>query len=325
MSDVETFLAEWRSPSPLLLVHTSGSTGKPKALWVEKSRMRASARLTCDALGLRSGDTALLCMPLGYIAGKMMVARAEERGLRLISVTPSNHPLADVAEHIDFAAMVPSQVWCSLQEPLERERLRAIGTLIIGGGAVSRQLEHALRTFPGAVFSTYGMTETLSHIALRRLSGAAASKWYEPMPGVSVATDAECRLVIDAPAVCALRLVTNDIAEIDGDGRHFRIIGRRDNVIVCGGVKLHIEEIEERLRQALTSPFCVTKRADEKFGEVPVLLTTAPVPPGAFRFLTPYSRPKAVVEVAAIPQTATGKTDRAAARRLAERCAASLG
>lgn len=317
MTDLEQFLAQWRSPSPRVLVHTSGSTGKPKPLWVEKSRMRASARLTCDALSLRPGDTALLCMPLGYIAGKMVVVRAEERGLRLVSVTPSNHPLFSLTEHIDFAAMVPSQVWCSLQEPVERERLRAVGCLIIGGGAISRELEAELRTFPNAVYSTYGMTETLSHIALRRLSGAAASEWYEPMPGVSVATDSEQRLVVNAPAVCAGTLVTNDIAVLNADGRRFRIVGRRDNVICCGGVKLHIEEIEERLSDVLTEPFCVTKRADPKFGEIAVLLTTAPVEASAFSSLDPYSRPKAVVTVASIPLTATGKIDRAAALRLA--------
>lgn len=148
----EEFLAEWNNSDTKILVHTSGSTGKPKPMWVEKKRMLNSARITCDFLGLKPGDTALLCMPLDYIAGKMMVVRGIERNLRLISVKPSNHPLSSLpptpnhkgGEEITFAAMVPSQVFCSLQVPEERERLLRIKNLIIGGGAITKELQEAL-------------------------------------------------------------------------------------------------------------------------------------------------------------------------------------
>ena len=172
--DYEAFIDEWHNSEACVLVHTSGSTGAPKPMMVEKRRMEASARITCAFLGLQSGNTALLCMPLDYIAGKMMVVRAITCGLRLIRIEPCSHPMAEVCTPIHFAAMVPLQVANSLKVAVERQRLMAIKHLIIGGGAIDDDLERELRDFPNAVWSTYGMTETLSHIALRRISGSEA-------------------------------------------------------------------------------------------------------------------------------------------------------
>ena len=160
--ELNEFLAEWHNDNPRILVHTSGSTGKPKPLMVEKRRMINSARITCDFLGLKPGDTALLCMPLDYIAGKMMVVRSLQRDLRLTTVRPSSHPLADeTLPSFTFAAMVPMQVYNSLKVPCERERLMHIRHLIIGGGAISDELAQMIKPLPNAVWSTYGMTETL--------------------------------------------------------------------------------------------------------------------------------------------------------------------
>ena len=224
---LEDFLSEWNNDSDRVLVHTSGSTGKPKPMMVEKKRMLNSARITCDFLGLKPGDSALLCMSLDYIAGKMVVVRSIERHLHLISVSPSGHPLKnidlkdvngkDVNGEITFAAMVPMQVYNTLQVPEERERLTHIRHLIIGGGAIDAALEQELRSLPGniAIWSTYGMTETLSHIALRRINGAEASEWYQPFDSVKISQTDEGCLVIDAPLVCAETLLTNDIVEIE--------------------------------------------------------------------------------------------------------------
>ena len=238
---LEEFLSEWNNDSLFVHVQTSGSTGAPKPVLAEKRRMLASARITNDFLGLREGDAALLCMSLDYIAGKMMVVRSIERGLKLITVEPSGHPLnhSQLATddcQIDFAAMVPLQVYNTLQVPEERKRLLQIRHLIIGGGAIDEALGAELKNFPNAVWSTYGMTETLSHIALRRLSGPEASDWYIPFPSVKVSLSDDGCLVIDAPEVCPGRLVTNDIAEISPQG--FRILGRKDNVICSGGIKI---------------------------------------------------------------------------------------
>lgn len=272
------FLAEWHNDNPRILVHTSGSTGKPKPLMVEKQRMLNSARITCDFLGLKPGDTALLCMPLDYIAGKMMVVRSLQRDLRLTSVRPSSHPLADDAlPSFTFAAMVPMQVYHTLQQPQERERLMRIRHLIIGGGAISDELAQMIKPLPNAVWSTYGMTETLSHIALRRLNGSDATLWYTPFDGVGISLNADGCLVIDAPEVCAEPLVTNDIALLRTDERTgktlFRIKGRKDNVVCSGGIKIQIEEVEEALRPHLQAPFMIIKKQDEVLGERAVLLT----------------------------------------------------
>ena len=293
---LEDFFSEWNNDSDRVLVHTSGSTGKPKPMMVEKKRMLNSARITCDFLGLKPGDSALLCMSLDYIAGKMVVVRSIERHLHLISVSPSGHPLKnidlkdvngkdvngkDVNGEITFAAMVPMQVYNTLQVPEERERLTHIHHLIIGGGAIDASLEKELQALPGniAIWSTYGMTETLSHIALRRINGAEASEWYQPFDSVKISQTEEGCLVIDAPLVCAETLVTNDIVEIESyiynkvEKLRFRIKGRKDNVICSGGIKIQIEEVEALLKPHLEKPFMLAKKKDEKFGEIAVLLT----------------------------------------------------
>ena len=339
---IEEFLEAWNNASETVLVHTSGSTGEPKPMLVEKRRMLASARRTNDFLGLKEGDTALLCMSLDYIAGKMMVVRAIERGLRLITVEPSGHPLAVKQPQIDFAAMVPMQVYNSLQVAEERERLMQIKHLIIGGGAIDDSLAAELKSFPNAVWSTYGMTETLSHIALRRLNGPEASEWYTPFPSVKVSLNEEGCLVIDAPEVCAERLVTNDIAEVatqrgqalcdplrySHEGQSpcvactaFRILGRKDNVICSGGIKIQAEEVERELHPYLRVPYLITKRQDEKFGEVVVLLTEGAVEEAqkvCERILPKYHQPRVYLHVDRIPLTETGKPARQQAAQLAK-------
>lgn len=329
--DLEAFLAEWHNDSPTVLVHTSGSTGKPKPMLVEKRRMQASARITCRFLGLHEGDTALLCMPLDYIAGKMMVVRALTCGLQLVSVPPSSHPLATshlspFPSRLDFAAMVPLQVWNSLQVPEERHRLMHIRHLIIGGGAIDQALASQLADFPHQVWSTYGMTETLSHIALRRLNGPEASDWYTPFDGVALSLTDEGCLVISAPAVHEGPLVTNDIAELSPSApasfpRRFRILGRKDNVVCSGGIKIQIEEVERLLRPHLHVPYMITKAPDEKLGEQVVLLTESKTVGDVLALcrlhLPKYWVPRRILSVDRLPLTETGKPARHEAERMA--------
>jgi O-succinylbenzoic acid--CoA ligase len=329
--DLEAFLAEWHNDSPTVLVHTSGSTGKPKPMLVEKRRMQASARITCRFLGLHEGDTALLCMPLDYIAGKMMVVRALTCGLQLVSVPPSSHPLATshlspFPSRLDFAAMVPLQVWNSLQVPEERHRLMHIRHLIIGGGAIDQALASQLADFPHQVWSTYGMTETLSHIALRRLNGPEASDWYTPFDGVALSLTDEGCLVISAPAVHEGPLVTNDIAELSppapaSSPRRFRILGRKDNVVCSGGIKIQIEEVERLLRPHLHVPYMITKAPDEKLGEQVVLLTESKTVGDVLALcrlhLPKYWVPRRILSVDRLPLTETGKPARHEAERMA--------
>ena len=323
---VEEFLAQWIDASPTMEVRTSGSTGTPKLIYIEKERMRASARMTCDFLGLKTADTALLCMPLDYIAGKMMVVRALERNMKLLSVEPSGHPLADNTLSdlnegiVHLAAMVPLQVWNTLRVPEERERLRHIKHLIIGGGAIPQELEQELRTIPINVWSSYGMTETLSHIALRRIS----EDYYSPLPGISLSQDQDDCLIINAPALCAQTLYTNDIVRFHGKDR-FQVIGRRDNTICSGGIKIQIEQVEAWLQSIGIDNIMVTYREDKALGQALVYLTTDKIDTDMLRKSVPtdttnskFWLPRHIVKVPFLPLTPTGKPDRATAKQLAE-------
>jgi len=319
--DLYNFLADWFNESPYITVHTSGSTGTPKAFTVRKEQMMQSAILTCSFLQLQKGDTALLCMPLQYIAGKMVVVRALVAGLKLILRTPSGHPLADVKTPLRFAAMIPLQVYNTLRIPEEKERFYQTEILIIGGGAINKELETEIRAFPNTVYSTYGMTETLSHIALRRLNGPEASSSYTPFPSVQLSLSPEETLVIDAPLVCDETLVTNDIAKIHPDGT-FTILGRKDNTINTGGIKVQIECVEETLRSIISVTFAVTAVPHPGLGEAIVLLVekaadTDGLPDKIASLLPRYQQPKYIRQVDAIPLTGSGKTDRKACRLLA--------
>ena len=320
---LEQFLTDWHSDSPTTEVRTSGSTGTPKTLTVEKERMIASAMATCQFLQLHKGDTALLCLSADHIAGKMMAVRSIVWGLSLQDIGATGHPMARIDKAPVFAAMVPMQVYNSLTVDDERRKLMQIRHLIIGGGPVDERLEAQLRHFPNAVWSTYGMTETLSHIAMRRISGSEASLWYTPLDGVSVGTDDDGRLWIDAPHVCASRLLTNDIAVMHSDGRHFRIKGRADNVVCCGGIKMQMEEIEAQLKPHLHMPFMITKCKDEKFGEIVCIIAvcddTDTVRDTCDRVLDKYRRPRLYIKTGSLPLTDNGKPARRAAQIMAEK------
>ena len=306
------------------LLYTSGSTGAPKPVWVERGRMEASANVTCDFLGLKPGDTALQCISSEYIGGKMMEVRAAVRGLNLTTIAPTGHPLASVGDDgFDFVAMVPMQVYNSLQVSVERERLMRIRHLIIGGGAIDESLESALRDFPNAIWSTYGMTETLSHIALRRVNGPEATSWYTPLCGVSFSIAPDGCLIINAPAICPEPVVTNDIVELSPDGSRFRVLGRKDNVIISGGIKIQIEEMEQTLRPHIPFPFMITKRPDEKFGEAVVMLMQngdETIARNACRqHLSKYKIPRYFISVSQLPLTPSGKPARLQAAHLAQK------
>ena len=319
--DLYIFLEKWFDASPVLTVHTSGSTGTPKELVVRKDRMMQSARLTCEFLNLQAGDTALLCMNLRYIGAMMVVVRSLVAGLNLIVRPASGHPLSDIEEPLRFAAMVPLQVYNTLRVPEEKERLEQTDILIIGGGAVDDTLEAEISALPTAVYSTYGMTETLSHIALRRLNGETASKHYYPFPSVELSLSAESTLVIKAPLICGEVLQTNDIACLYPDGS-FTIAGRKDNVINSGGIKIQAEEMEKRLRPFIPVPFVVTSVPDPRLGQALTLLIAGQVDVRELEsklqmVLDAYHRPRHIFMTESIPQTENGKTDRAGCRILA--------
>ncbi|MCD7936371.1 MAG: AMP-binding protein [Tannerellaceae bacterium] len=315
------FLQEWFHPHPYLTVQTSGSTGIPKQIQVAKQKMINSACMTCTSLGLEKEMRALLCMDLKYIGAKMMVVRALVSGMELVVRPASGHPLVTVHDPVDFTAMVPLQIYNTLQVPEEKEKLSHICHVLIGGSQIDPGLEKEIRQLPNAVYSTYGMTETLSHIALRKLTGADRSGLYIPLPGVRVTLSGQQTLVIQAPALTPGTVCTNDIAELSPEG-HIRIIGRKDNIINSGGIKIVIEQMETELSPAISFPFAITSISDAKFGEITVVLIACTEQEKEQISLPPtirYThRPKHIFSVAAIPLTENEKKDRLACKRLAQ-------
>lgn len=320
MEDIklEDFIREWNDASEYVEVQTSGSTGTPKIIKAEKKKMVASAEMTCDFLGLKENDSALLCMSLKHIGAKMMVVRAIVRKLKLIEVAVSGHPLAELSCAPDFAAMVPLQVYNSLQNEEEKKLLFQIKNLIIGGGPINKKMETELKDAPNNIWSTYGMTETLSHIALRKINGNDASEWYKPFNKVSLQLTEHQTLRIIAPKLCDTPLDTNDIAEINSDG-HFRIIGRKDNTIISGGIKIQAEEVERLLGIDADHSFAIGGLPDEKFGQILVALTTPEFEDtlkSKIPFLPKYFQPKKLFLTEQIPTTENGKIDRKKIREI---------
>lgn len=323
LRDVYAFLSDWFSAEPCMEVQTSGSTSEPQRMRVEKVRMMHSACMTCRTLALRRGETALLCMDLKYIGAKMMVVRALVAGLRLLVCRASGHPLAGVEERVDFLSVVPLQLYRTLQVAEERERLSRVRCVIVGGGAVDEALQKELQALPCRVYSTYGMTETLSHVALRPLNGPEASERYRPLEGVRLSQAADGALVVHAPELCAAPLLTHDVVRLFADGS-FMVCGRTDNVVNSGGVKIQIEEDEARLRAVIPGRIALTAVPDARLGEALVLLVEEALSwsDEALRHrmlgcLPRYHVPRHILRVERIPETGNGKTDRRKCRQLA--------
>jgi o-succinylbenzoate---CoA ligase len=315
-----SFLVDWFNDSEEMTVQTSGSTGEPKPIRVRKSQMMDSARSTCELLSLKPRDSALLCVSISFIAGKMMVVRALVADLDLYLVLPNGYPLQHADRNYRFAAMVPMQIFNSLQIAEEREHLRRIGVVLIGGGSISSKLENALVDFPNAIYATYGMAETLSHIALRRINGSEASEYYTPLPNTKISLNEDGCLIIDAPMVNDYLLITNDRAEIRADGT-FRILGRQDNVIITGGMKVQAEVLEEFLNDFIDQPFAVTSIPDDKFGEIIVLAVEGSINEALLaqtlhaENLPSHQFPKKIVQLEVLPRTESGKINRSELRQ----------
>lgn len=314
----DEFIRQWQSGEESYMLHTSGSTGEPKALMVSRKSMIRSAQLTAQALGLKKGDTALLCMPLEFVAGKMMVVRSLVLGLNLVAVKPSSNPLRLVSTDnpVDFAAMTPMQVHESLNDETSSLILNRIRILIIGGAPVSKELEVKLKSHPGSVYETYGMTETLTHIALRRLNGNEQSEYFKILPGISISTDKRGCLVIQAPHLDQPSVVTNDLVEII-DANQFNWLGRADHVINSGGVKISPEQLEKKLEGKFNNRFVVSSLPDDRLGRKVVLVVEAG--PGIkprinldeiSDCLLPYEKPREVLFLEKFPETHTGKINR---------------
>lgn len=270
--DIYEFLKEWLSDSPYLCVQTSGSTGKPKKIRLDKAKMWASAQLTNRYFGLNENSTALLCLSAGYIAGKMMLVRAMQAGFDIYAVKPVSLPIFETSVVFDFVAMVPMQLQkiCGRQGGMQWLDSH-IRYLIIGGGAVSQELENDLQNLDVKCYATYGMTETVSHVALKAINGRKKMSVYEAMQGVCFSVDDRNCLIIHAPHLGEEALVTNDVVSLESE-TSFIWKGRFDNVINSGGIKLFPETIERKLSNLIHERFFVFGLPDSVLGEKCVLV-----------------------------------------------------
>lgn len=269
--DVHIFLKEWFNNKPFVQVHTSGSTGTPKNIQLLKSHMVNSALATGHFFNLYENSKVLLCMPVNFIAGKMMIVRALILGWHLDFVEPSSTPLISIHQQYDFSAMVPLQVHNSLHQ------LHTIKKLLIGGGAVSKDLSDKLQNIDNEVFVSYGMTETITHIAIKKLNNfknnlsTNEQSYFKVLPSISIATDKRGCLIVDAPNIASEKVVTNDLVELVSE-TEFKWLGRYDSVINSGGIKLIPEQIEEKLAVIISNRFFVAGLNDAVLGEKLVLI-----------------------------------------------------
>ena len=318
------FAWQWEHGYESFVVTTSGSTGPPKTMNVSRQRMLVSAGLTQQALHLTRHHTALLCLNADAIGGKMMLVRGLHVGMNMIWVPPTANPMTDLPRVPDFVAMVPLQLQTVLDET--PHQLNGIHAILVGGAPVSAALEEAIRRqVTSPVYSTYGMTETLSHIALRRLNGPEASAAFQVLGDTQIGTDERGCLTIRGEITQQQLIITNDLVDITGP-RHFYWQGRFDWVINSGGVKVPPERVERAVGRVLhvSEPlprFFVTGLPDERLGERVVLVVEAP--PASEKEqqrllqkigeeVPPYHAPKEIRYVSAFRETASGKIDRRA-------------
>lgn len=304
--EIYLFLKEWFSTADVIVVQTSGSTGTPKSIFLNKGQMVNSAKATGNFFSAREKTKALLCLSPEYIAGKMMLVRALTLGWHLDMVKPNSTPLKNISSVYDFCAMVPLQLENSLHQ------LYQIKTLIVGGGIVSNELQVKIQNSECAIFATYGMTETITHIAIKKLNNVSVHpNFYSVLPSVTIYKDDRDCLVINAPKVSKDIVFTNDVVRLISDTQ-FEWLGRFDNAINSGGIKLHPETIEQKLSKVIKNRFFVAGIPDELYGEKLVLIVEGVEKEIDFSScnLSKYEFPKNVFFIAQFTETSTGKIQR---------------
>lgn len=307
----EDFFEEWKSEVPYIEARTSGSTGEPKIIRLSKDFVKESALRTNRFFSVSSRSRLHSCVSADFIGGKMMAVRSELAGCRFSHETPSNRPLGSfcAADRLDLVAVVPSQLIHILDNIRE---MPSIGAMIIGGSAIDVRLRARVEKSGLNAYETYGMTETSSHIALRKVR--EKEDWFETLDGIKVESDSRGCLVI---RFCGgEKVVTNDLAQISGD-RMFKITGRWDHVIITGGKKVNPYDVERKISMLVNAPYMITSRADLKWGRMVVLLIEGSEESEKLELLSalkavldPWEVPKVIEWVRHLPRTANGKLKR---------------
>ena len=306
---VGDFLLDWFDDKSYIDMYTSGTTGEPKSIRIEKDAMVKSALSTGDFFNLQPGNRVLHCLPTNYVAGKMMFVRSFILGLDMDFVAPSSHPLEHNDLKYDFAAMVPLQAKNSIN------KLTNIKKVIIGGVKVHKSLEQELVKLPIEIYETYGMTETITHIAAKKIGEEA----FTTLPHVTVSVNEHQCLEIVAKNIGNEKIVTNDIVKLISDNQ-FVWLGRFDNVINSGGIKIMPEQVESKLSTLIPRRYFVNGLPDETLGEKVVLYVEGEpmgIDHSIFDVLDKYEKPKEIVFIPKFKETATGKIMREESKKLA--------
>ena len=296
---VGNFLLEWFDDNSYIDMQTSGSTGVPKTVRISKSAMVESAIATGDFFDIHPGQKVLQCLPVKYIAGKLMFIRAFILGLEMDFVAPTSTPLYKNDTDYDFVAMVPLQAKNSLKE------LKRVKKMIIGGAMISKSLEQQLKKLPTKVYETYGMTETITHIAAKEIG----EKSFTVLPNVTISYDDKNCLVIRAPRISDEVIITNDLVELVNENQ-FVFLGRYDNIVNSGGIKLIPEQIEKKLAGKIDGRYIVAGKKDEELGEKLILIVEGEqrdISKEIYSDLDKYEKPKEVYFISKFKETENGK------------------
>lgn len=324
------FCHQWLNGHQKFEFQTSGSTGTPKKIIFKRVQLEASARLTEQALQLQPGYSALICLDVNFIAGAMMMVRSLVTEMDMIIKTPSSNPLKDISDNLDFVALVPYQLVTVLDQSMSA--LSKLKTVIIGGAPLKEEVIDRLQDFSPAFYATYGMTETITHVALQKLNGPDRQNFFRLLPGIHASTDDRGCLILTASHLGRKPIVTNDLVMLL-DERSFRWMGRYDQVINSGGIKVLAEKVERAVDSVLREfkiqkRFFITGLPDSKLGEQVALILEGDrlshdkeqsIKTGLTRELDPYEIPKIFLYVARFVETSTQKIDRAGTIKLVRR------
>ncbi len=312
--DLYSFILDFLNPQIPLLQKSSGTTGDPKTISLSRAAMLNSASNTLEFFQLEPGNKALLCLPVNFIAGKMMVVRAMLGGMELLTIEPGGNPLINLDEEVHFAAMVPLQMYEALKTPT---KLSLIEKLILGGGEIHSGLKEQIGMLKDTeVFETFAMSETYSHFAVKKLNGEYPEDTFTIMEGVSIDIDPRSCLVVDIKGITNGPVVSNDLVELSGP-RHFRWMGRADYIIKSGGMKIIPEILEKRIDEKLGIESIFLGIKDLRFGEKMVMVlekATFLQHPGLKndleKILAKHEFPKSIEFIERFPRNRSYKIDR---------------
>lgn len=318
------FIRDWLDNRETLTLQTSGSTGNPSSIAITRKQMQQSARRTIRVLGLAEAHTALVCLNTKYIAGKMMLVRALEAKMKIIATEPTSDPFKklDISSAPDFMAVAPLQLQSLIATPTYQKKLNRMKAILVGGAAVSENLKKEIQSLSCPVYATYGMTETISHIALRLLTTGQQKSNYQILPGVKISTDKRGCLIIH-DEIIGHPIVTNDLVNLK-NSNSFEWLGRYDNIINSGGIKISPEKVEMEIDRiaasiSLTRNFFIAGLPHPSLGEQVVLFIEG-TPIGeplekrilenASRQLPEFENPKQIKYISKFSFTPTGKINR---------------